>query len=549
MADAITASFGLDLRPLQAAALRARAIAGRMASQIGNVLKAGALAGAVALAAGVAITMNGVRKAFDLGGALADVSAQTGLAAGAVLILQKAFENAGISADKLRPAINRMQKAIVDAGNGGTEQQEAFARLGLNFADLQKMNPGQQFQAIQKAISGMSDPAQKAAAAMSIFGKSGAELLSVFNDAGAIGTAAKMLGSQAQILNENAQLFDQISDLLGTAGDKLQGFFVGVASGIAPQLLPILQEFNNLDFAKLGAQIGQSFATVIELFKGGKFGEIVGEAFKLAGYIWLENSIAQIKAMGSMIAKVFGAAVGVFDVVTKKEFWTGLLDTLVGIAKNFAATLLDGVALLIDQLAKIPLIGDKISGGAQSVRDTAAEIRGGVSGSGASNPIKDTVDKVVESISDIVSGGLDGSGAQRARDRIAQIFGEASKAAVSTGAAVRAQVAGPAAIASGAPATSPNAASQAHAGYLARQRGSQDPYARFRNFATTGFGARGVQGGSLQPAGYKEAQAAAEAKSKAESERAAKAKTLEQAALDTSKNTGALVTLLEEFNS
>jgi len=76
-------------------------------------------------------------RALDLGGELTDMSEQTGISVGKLLELQRAFQNNGLAADNLQPIFGKMQKAIVDAGDGTSGAAQAFAKLGISLSTLQ----------------------------------------------------------------------------------------------------------------------------------------------------------------------------------------------------------------------------------------------------------------------------------------------------------------------------------------------------------------------------------------------------------------------------
>ena len=99
-------------------------VAGHFAKMAGAVLAVGAAF------VGVRAAAQSFSAAIALGGQLNDLSARTGESAGNLLILRRAFENAGAGADSVGTTINRLQRAIVEAGQGGKEQAEAFATLG-----------------------------------------------------------------------------------------------------------------------------------------------------------------------------------------------------------------------------------------------------------------------------------------------------------------------------------------------------------------------------------------------------------------------------------
>lgn len=241
-----------------------RKLGGIMANLARSLARFAAIAGAITFAAAVAGAVklgNALKKAFDAGGALSDLSAQTGIAVKQLAILQQAFEDNGVSADQVGGVINKLQRSISDFGNDLSTQVRAFDRLGISYDAIKSKTPLQQFQMVQQALAKMEDPTARAATAMEIFGRSGGNMLALFQDGNAISNAMVTVGSAADLLDKNAGKFDRISDLLNSAGSKLQGFFVGVGDVAADKILPVLEKFNAIDFAAMGQNFAQNFDT------------------------------------------------------------------------------------------------------------------------------------------------------------------------------------------------------------------------------------------------------------------------------------------------
>ena len=265
----------------------------------------GALAGAAAGVAGLALSYRGLKDALDLGGRLSDVAANTGLTAGEAMVMERAFSDAGLSGEKLQGTITKMQKSIVEGRDGLMTYRRAFEGIGLSVDDLAGMSPAEQFKAIQSALSGMSDPAERSARAMQIFGRSGAELGALFSDSGAMSKAAESVGDQAAIMDKSAAAFDRSSDLLGGMGKKIQGFFVGMASSVNSVLLPVLEEMNKVDFAKIGEQVGIAVAMIVEAFGQNKIGEILAHSLMIAGKSFMNFLINGFLGLAKMVAAMF----------------------------------------------------------------------------------------------------------------------------------------------------------------------------------------------------------------------------------------------------
>lgn len=310
--------------------------------------------------------------AMEKGSELANLSANTGIAVADLQVLQRQFQMAGKSAEDVGPVMAKMMQGIETGSAAGT-----LKRLGLDMDDLRKRTPAEQFRLIGEAINKLPDPAERATAAMNVFGKSGASLLSVFSSNG-FGEAARQVGGQAEILGKDAALFADVSDKLNLAGLKVQGFFVGVADRVAPVIKPILDRLATLDLSGLGQQVGEFVSLFIQAFQDGKLGEVLLTSMELSFAEAANFLLGLLTAIGNVIAQMLlegpKNALAVLQIATTADFWKALGAALLSIAARFTAALLGAVAELIDGLSGIPLIGDKIHGGAQAVRSKANEM-------------------------------------------------------------------------------------------------------------------------------------------------------------------------------
>lgn len=267
-------TLGINSSPLISGLRKASAALGSFASGVGSKLRSAiaspiaAIGGLIAGALGAGAFVSGIKGAIDLGGTLTDLKARTGSTASELLILRQAFVDNGNDAESVGGVLNKLQRVLTVAAAGGRMASAAFDEIGLSARALISLTPAKQFEAVAKAISGIADPAKRANAAISIFGKSGGQLLSVFADSGAIDNAAKSLGKQAQILEKNSDAFDTIGDRLGRAGLKLQGFFVGVTSGLVPALTSLTSVLDGLDFADQGVRFGEGIAIAAKYIIG-----------------------------------------------------------------------------------------------------------------------------------------------------------------------------------------------------------------------------------------------------------------------------------------
>ena len=285
--------------------------------------------GTAAIDAAFAVAQKTVQSfgdALNMGGRLAELSDRTGVAVDQLLILERAFQNTGIGADSLGPIINKMQKAIVDAGDGSSKAADAFTKLGIPLSELQKLSPDQQLQAIGKAIATIPDPAERASVSMEIFGRSGGALNQMFADMdGEIETAKAQLGTLPQVMKEGAKQFDRISDAVVIISGKFVEFAAGILDKVKPALDALTTGLTRIDAAKLGQQLAgfftgagegmKGFQAAVDAIDAGDMGtafKIVAQAiqiqFKETGNSIYASMVAAFQTTGDFIVKQFNSS-------------------------------------------------------------------------------------------------------------------------------------------------------------------------------------------------------------------------------------------------
>jgi hypothetical protein len=298
----------------------------------GKIAVGATLAGAAAKLGSMAIdaafsvatkTIASFGDALNMGGRLNDLADRTGLAVDRVLLLERAFQNAGVGADSLGPILNKMQKALVDAEDGTSKAAYAFADLGLSLSQLRGLSPEEQLRTIGKAIAAIPDPAQRAVTAMEIFGESGGALNQVFaNFDDEIKTAKLQLGSLPDIMKAGSSQFDRISDNLVVVGGKFIEFAAGLIDKVKPALDAVTTALSMFDAAKVGQEIGEFFVgagngmklfqKAVDEFKTGNFTDgfklaweaIIQQAKDTANSIYV-NIVAAFKTVGDFIKDQF----------------------------------------------------------------------------------------------------------------------------------------------------------------------------------------------------------------------------------------------------
>lgn len=307
-------------------------------TSFGSMVKAGAALaigfGAIKVAANaIAGTFATFKEALDLGGELNDLSSRTGETAGNLMILRRAFDNAGAGADKVGPAVNRMQKFMEESQQGIKLNIDTLNRLGLSYDSLKGKTPTEQMQMLAKAISEMPDPAQRATAAMQVFGRSGAELLPLFNNfSNEIARANGQLGDMPGVMDRANEQFDAISDNLLVAKGKAVEFAAGFLEQVAPAIELVTHLLANFNAAGAGMKLGEiltgasnamgGFNDALSAIKLGEFGlafKITFESIKLQIADSINsiaaNVMAAIKATSTFLMTAFGPGSGIFTMI------------------------------------------------------------------------------------------------------------------------------------------------------------------------------------------------------------------------------------------
>ena len=243
-----------------------------------------------------------VKESFALGKELNELSARTGVAVGDLVSLREEFKNAGKSADDIGPVFNKMQKSI---GTGASAT--VIREMGLDMKKLREMTPTEQFETLGKAINGLQSPTDRAQAAMAVFGKTGAELLPMFAEKG-FGQVSKEMSNKAQILQRDAGLFADITNSLRIIGDKVQGFWLGLADKIGPVIKPMLDGLKTLDFTRVGQQLGDIVATLIQMLSDGSIVRVLGEALTLGGEAGINALITGFTELGAFLLECLTSA-------------------------------------------------------------------------------------------------------------------------------------------------------------------------------------------------------------------------------------------------
>lgn len=217
---------------------------------------------ALAAVAGVAA---GLGNVLNFGGKLNDLSLSTGEAAGDLVILGQAFENAGLGADATGDFLIKMQDSIAGVNAESGAAADALKSMGLSADGLRTQTSLQQIEALQAGFAKL-DQTSKVAAARDLFGRSGGKALAMLNDPGALAQAKEQASPLAKTMAANLEAFDRLGDALNGVGLSGKEFFAGFLEPLAPFFSQVAEALGSVDFTSIGRAFGNIASGIITVF-------------------------------------------------------------------------------------------------------------------------------------------------------------------------------------------------------------------------------------------------------------------------------------------
>lgn len=242
---ALNVKLSMELNSLQSQITQANAKIARMSrGWQTDISSAAKKINATLATIGIGASVSGLiafgRECLNLGGQLTDLSYQAGLSTDAFQALKLAAMDNGASGEQVADTFARMRKSMQEAEEGNKTLSEAFAKLNLDAASLQKLAPERQFELIARAVVGAKDQQEAYNAAADIFGAKIAPKMMQFMQAIATGGFDQMAENvkNIRLTPEQLKTLDEAGDYLARIWEymKLIGAkgIVGAVSAANP---------------------------------------------------------------------------------------------------------------------------------------------------------------------------------------------------------------------------------------------------------------------------------------------------------------------------
>jgi hypothetical protein len=296
-------AFGSELSNM--AGLAQQALAPLMELGGGAAVAVAGTAAAIAAAGVGAIGL--AIHASEAAAKMYDLSQATGIAVEDLSLLGNIAKTKDIDINTLAKSLEKMDRAAVQAAQGGRGAQNAFKDLGVAVtnADGSMRESKAIFDDVAAKFAKMPDGPQKTAEAMKIFGRGGAALIPVLNEGGEklheMEEHFRKLG--AVISGPTAEAANELQDNLTVMGAAFSGIENELVSALTPAIIEVQKAFVSFfeenqegikDFVYGLAQIGK---VVLNTF------QIVGLIFSLL-YKAFYTAVEQIQILGGTLGKI-----------------------------------------------------------------------------------------------------------------------------------------------------------------------------------------------------------------------------------------------------
>jgi hypothetical protein len=182
------------------------------------------------------------KAAIQFGDDIQKASAKTGIAASQFGVLANAAKLADIDMNSLSTALRKMQVAVSEAGSGSRAALSAFAALGIEFKEIQRIAPQEQFLLLADRINALESPADRVRAAVELFGRAGAELLPFFEQgaAGIRKATDEITRMGGALSDEQIQKLADADEAIKRLSSSWDNFARTLTATVAPALTAVL---------------------------------------------------------------------------------------------------------------------------------------------------------------------------------------------------------------------------------------------------------------------------------------------------------------------
>lgn len=256
-----------ELEKLNGSKKRGTAAAKKYSSSVG---KMSALLKVAVPAVTVTMFANLAKTTFDAADRIGELSERIGASTEALSEYRHIAELSGVQFDQLATAWQRQTRRIAEAAKGSGEAKDAIKELGLEAKSLVELRPEDQFEAIARAMEGVSIQGDKVRLGMKFWDSEGVSMLQTISGGAdqlkRWREEAKQLGRS--LSEEQVAAADAANDAWTRLRASARGLTDQMVLGLAPGVAHVIEKFNELSrqsnvFAALGGVVNEAFKVML----------------------------------------------------------------------------------------------------------------------------------------------------------------------------------------------------------------------------------------------------------------------------------------------
>jgi hypothetical protein len=198
-----------------------------------------ALAGIVGSAMAASYAVGQIREQLDVIDQMSDRAKSLGMTFADLSTLNLSLgETSGLDSSAIEASIQKLELNLAEAATKDGPARQAFAKLGLDAADLMSRGPLEAIKEISEATQQLKNPTEQLAVSFDLFGKSGAMLVSSLREG-----AEAIEEMEAFATGFGLTLSEVQAEQVGALNDsfaRLEGIATGVWRQIAAEAAPVL---------------------------------------------------------------------------------------------------------------------------------------------------------------------------------------------------------------------------------------------------------------------------------------------------------------------
>jgi hypothetical protein len=286
----------------------------------------------------------------------------------------------GLTAEESLPLISRLG----DVAAGDANKLQSLALVFGQVSSNAKLTGGDLLQFINAGFNPLNEITKKTSESMAeVRQRMEAGGVSALEVKDAL-IAATSAGGLFYGMNEKQS--KTLGGMWSTLKDEVSAVMLSFGTPVADALRPMLAQAITMaaDLKAVAAGVGEAFLNAVNLLRAawetltfdGAI-ELLGEALKIAfleaiNFLY-KGMMASLSAFGQLMIEQVKNAITLFQILTTKDFWSGMLNALVGIAQTFNSIIFGVIAAVLETVKKLPGGESLVGGGDQFMRDMSAQ--------------------------------------------------------------------------------------------------------------------------------------------------------------------------------